>query len=106
MRASAPFVVVVAPAGGAGGGGGGGAAFDRPTLSAAAGAAARRHFSMDKRFLPHLSLLYGEFSPEVAEPLLTGAPPRAHPLRVSTLAVVRTEGSVLDWNELGSFPLG
>lgn len=70
-----------------------------------AGALARSQFGMDKPFTPHLSLLYGEFAPSVAAPLLTGAPPRAHPLRSSTLAVVRTEGTVQNWRELARIAL-
>jgi 2'-5' RNA ligase len=75
--------------------------------SAHAGAAAALAAAPDPDYLPHLSLLYGNLSPEAKDAILKRVGPRWDvPGRLERLEVVRTEGAPASWIRLAAFPLG
>jgi 2'-5' RNA ligase len=61
----------------------------------------------ERRYEPHLSLVYGTLRPEIKLPLVDELAPLA-PSRVefAALEVVRTEGAVAKWQSLARFPFG
>jgi hypothetical protein len=78
---------------------------DAPLRAAHAAAARAFDRPADPAFLPHLSLVYGTLAPDVKKALvaeLTLA--TAVTFEVARLHAWRTDGSVGDWRELGSFP--
>jgi 2'-5' RNA ligase len=61
----------------------------------------------DPSFDPHLSLVYGTLPPELKAAVQRELSDRVpEPLAVRNLHVWRTEGSVGEWREIGSLPLG
>lgn len=67
---------------------------------------AQNAFGMNAPYLPHLSLAYGTFSPEVQSKMVTDIPSHTGKrIRIDRIDVYQTEGMVDDWKKLAEFPL-
>ncbi len=67
------------------------------------------HFFMDDEapYLPHLSLLYGNYSQEQKQKSIESlALPSEHSFVVQSLYLYKTEGEVHDWQLIQEFPFG
>lgn len=73
-----------------------------------AGAVARQVFGIETgTYLPHLSLLYGDFAPEVKESIIgkIGAS-LDYEFEAKSVFVYSTYGPTSTWRRLGEFPMG
>jgi hypothetical protein len=61
---------------------------------------------LDRLYVPHSSLLYGEFDHARTEASLATLPAPATRFRVDVLHAVLTDGPVEGWRRIASFPLG
>ena len=73
-----------------------------------AAAESRRAFEMEtKPFMPHLSLFYGNMSPEEKQDVIAQTGKILEfSFRVDKMFLMKTEGSVDQWLDLGEIPLG
>lgn len=70
-------------------------------------AASAMGMAPDPDYQPHLSLLYGNLSPEAKKAIVKRLGGRWDvPARLERLEVMRTEGAPASWIRLASFPLG
>lgn len=61
----------------------------------------------DGQYLPHLSLLYGNYPAELKEEIVADLQvPAGMSFLVDTIHLWRTEGEVADWVRIGSFTMG
>ena len=71
-----------------------------------ANAKAREIFQVNNNhYEPHLSLVYGFFPPEKKEKIIQQIGKFDYSFKVDELSLLSTAGGVLNWYELGRFPL-